>query len=220
MFTYLFVVAMVPLSREWYPIMVFAKIPAVSEDFRGLVVTAESDPSVSLKSRAPIPRFQWHRWILFRGLMEHGICYKNVHSGSRWNCGNRSRGLLETTESELCKRLSLISRRNRFSPWIRALGRIVWWKKNRGLKISWHCPFKYAIIFNVLTSSNPELRYDMLSAGRGRVRCCLYTQDEEKNILLPIFKYFFKISLLWWLLFTKMSLKLKGLIMQIKKLFE
>jgi hypothetical protein len=27
------------------------------------------------------------------------------------------------------------------SPWIRALGGIVGWKKNRGSKISWHCPF-------------------------------------------------------------------------------
>jgi hypothetical protein len=32
---------------------------------------------------------------------------------------------------------------NGFSPWIRALGRIIWWK-NRGAKISWHCPFKHS----------------------------------------------------------------------------
>jgi hypothetical protein len=29
-----------------------------------------------------------------------------------------------------------------FSPWIRGPGGIIWWKKTRGSKISWHCPFK------------------------------------------------------------------------------
>jgi hypothetical protein len=70
---------------------------------------------------------------------------KNFEVGSRgldpfprshWNRGIRT-----------LKRLSRFSRirshmQNGFSPCIRALRGIVWWKKNRGSKISWHCPFK------------------------------------------------------------------------------
>jgi hypothetical protein len=47
--------------------------------------------------------------------------------------------------------------RNGFSPWISALGRIVWWKK-RLLKISWHCHFKvhlYAV--NIIISNNKPI---------------------------------------------------------------
>jgi hypothetical protein len=67
---------------------------------------------VSLTPRDSIPRSHWHRGI-------------------------RSRGLIETAESELCKRLSRFSlrirsyMRNSLSPWIRALGGIVWFKKPR-----------------------------------------------------------------------------------------
>jgi hypothetical protein len=84
----------------------------------------KSDPAVSLKMQKPIPQ-------------------------SHWNRRNQSHGLIETVESELCKRLSPLSRqiqsnmRNGFSPWIRALEGTVWWK-NRGLKISWHCPFNFS----------------------------------------------------------------------------
>jgi hypothetical protein len=59
---------------------------------------------------------------------------------SHWNRGIRFCGLIETAESELCKRLSQFSRRKRshmpngFRPWIRALGGIVWWKKTEGRK--------------------------------------------------------------------------------------
>jgi hypothetical protein len=65
-------------------------------------LTAVTDPMVSLKPQEPIP------W-------------------SHWNCRNRSRSLIETVESELCKLLSQISLRlrshlrNSVSPWIRAL---------------------------------------------------------------------------------------------------
>jgi hypothetical protein len=65
-----------------------------------------------------------------------------------WNRGSGFHGLIETAEANNFKRLSRISRRfrshmrNGYSPWIRALGGVDWWKKNRGSKISWHCPFK------------------------------------------------------------------------------
>jgi hypothetical protein len=99
---------------------------------RGVIETMESftkmfmsDPTVSLRSWKPISR-------------------------SHWNRGNQSRGLIETAEtnpvvsaeSVLCKWLSRITRRirshmqNCFSPWIRALGDIVWWKKTKGQKCS------------------------------------------------------------------------------------
>jgi hypothetical protein len=71
------------------------------------------------------------------------ILWREVNR-SHWNRGIRFRGLIETAGSELCKRLSRRKRshmQNGFRPWIRALGGIVWWK-NRGSKISWHCPFK------------------------------------------------------------------------------
>jgi hypothetical protein len=86
--------------------------------------------------------------------------------GLIWNRESRFRSLIETAESASAvslrppnqlprktveayhfKRFSRISRRNRshirngFSPWIRALGGIVWWKK-RWAKILWHFPFK------------------------------------------------------------------------------
>jgi hypothetical protein len=40
--------------------------------------------------------------------------------------------------------------RNGFSPWIRALGGIVWWKKNRGSKISWQCPFNHCVFVHFM----------------------------------------------------------------------
>jgi hypothetical protein len=52
--------------------------------------------------RDTIPRFQWHRWIRFRGTLRQWNLYKNVHVGSF--------GLIETAEFDLCKRLSRISR--------------------------------------------------------------------------------------------------------------
>jgi hypothetical protein len=71
---------------------------------------------------------------------------KKIHVGSS--------DLIETAESELCKRLSRISRRirshkrNGLSPWIRAL-RGLCDKKNRGSKISWHCAYKFVQVLKV-----------------------------------------------------------------------
>jgi hypothetical protein len=93
--------------------------------FCGLIDTAEAASAVSLKPRNPLP------W-------------------SHWNRGRGFRGLIETAEADNFKRLSWISWQfwrhiwNGFSPWIRALRGIVWWK-NRGSKILWHCPFKHKL---------------------------------------------------------------------------
>jgi hypothetical protein len=96
---------------------------------RVLNKTAGSDPAVSMTPLNPLPRSD----------RDYRIFYKSVQV--------RSHCVIETAESELCKRLSRLSQqicshmRNGFSPWIRALWGIVWWK-NRGSKISWLCPFK------------------------------------------------------------------------------
>jgi hypothetical protein len=72
----------------------------------------------------------------------------SVVSVRLWNLLQKCSCRILRSHWDLGKRLSWISRRilshmrNSFSPWIRALGKIVWWKKNRGSKISWHCPFK------------------------------------------------------------------------------
>jgi hypothetical protein len=70
-----FLFAMVSHQREWEPIILFAKDPAVPWRFRGVGETAEFDPAVafieaagfdsalSFTPRDRIPRFQWHRWM-------------------------------------------------------------------------------------------------------------------------------------------------------------
>jgi hypothetical protein len=122
-----------------------------------LIETLGSDPAVSLKPGDLILRFQWHSWIRFHCLIETTKSFFKCSSWipqtdpqSYWNCGNwflqfhwnrrnQSCGLIETAESELCKKLSQISKQlqshmwNGFSLRIRALGGIVW-----GPKISWH----------------------------------------------------------------------------------
>jgi hypothetical protein len=81
-----------------------------------------------------IPRCQWHRWIYFRCLIETTGSFSKNYNLQKV----RSRGVIDTAESKLFKRLSRFSQqirrhmRNGFSPWIRALGGIVWWKKSEG----------------------------------------------------------------------------------------
>jgi hypothetical protein len=70
----------------------------------------------------PLPLSHW----------DYGIFNKNVKVNSR--------GVIDTADLKLFKRLSRFSRRirshmwNGFSPWIRALGGIVWWKKTESWK--------------------------------------------------------------------------------------
>jgi hypothetical protein len=118
--------------------------------FRGVT----KDFAVSLRPLNPLPRSHWIRWIRFCGLIEtiesaSAVSLKPPKPllRSHWNHGIRFRSLIETAEADNLKQLYRISRRfrshlrNGFSPWIRALGGD-WWKRNRGSKISWHCPFK------------------------------------------------------------------------------
>jgi hypothetical protein len=103
------------------------------------------------------PQSHWDRGIGFCGLIETAgfesavsLRPRDSNSRSHWDHGNRFRSLIETAGSELCKLLSRFSRRKRshmqngYRPWIRALGGL-FDEKNRGSKISWHCPFKFFI---------------------------------------------------------------------------
>jgi hypothetical protein len=82
-----------------------------------LLKTAGSDPAVALKPQEPIPQSHWDRLI-------------------------RYPVLINKAGSELCNDYFDFLREYRdcFSPWIRAQGGL-FDKKNRGSKISWHCPF-------------------------------------------------------------------------------
>jgi hypothetical protein len=97
--------------------------------FCGLYQTAEAASAVSIRPRKISQKFSCR---LLRSL------------SGRWS---RFCSLYQTAEAIHFQQLSWFSRRirsyiqNGFSPRIRALGGIVWWK-NRGSKISWHCPFK------------------------------------------------------------------------------
>jgi hypothetical protein len=121
-----------------------------------------------MRPRNRIPRSHWDRGNRSRGLIETAEILTKIFMSDPavslrprdfWQIVYvRSRGLIETAGSELCTRLSRFSRRKRshmqnvFRPWIRALGGIVWWK-NRGSKISWHCPFKLSATSVLLQGS-------------------------------------------------------------------
>jgi hypothetical protein len=78
-----------------------------------------------------IPRFYWHRGIGSRGVNDTAESASPFSLRLRNIRSPRS----DSAESELFKRLSRIAwlshMRNGFSPLIRALERIVWWKKPR-----------------------------------------------------------------------------------------
>jgi hypothetical protein len=83
---------------------------------------SKSDPAVSLKLWEPIPRSHWDRGIRSRGL--------------NWDRGIQTLQLLFRFSRRILSHMQ-----NGFSPWIRVLGGL-FAEKNRGSKISWHCPFK------------------------------------------------------------------------------
>jgi hypothetical protein len=83
---------------------------------------------VSLKPQKLLPWSHWNRRSLFRSLIETA---ESENLGSLF-CSN-----IETSEADNFKQFSPIAQQiqshiqNGFSPWIRALGGIVWWKKLR-----------------------------------------------------------------------------------------
>jgi hypothetical protein len=110
MFTYVFVFTMVSLWREWEPILIFVRIPAVS-----------------LRPREPIPRSHWDRGnrsrclietaeILWsRSLIENAEIFTNIFMSdpavslrprdpiprSHWDRGNRFCSLIENAGSDM-----------------------------------------------------------------------------------------------------------------------
>jgi hypothetical protein len=84
-----------------------------------------------------ILRCQWHRWIHFHCLNETMESFNKTSksdptvsltprdSSPRWHYHWWSAQFSQRIRSHL---------QNNFSPWIRALGKIVWWKKTEGQK--------------------------------------------------------------------------------------
>jgi hypothetical protein len=180
MFQFVFVFALVSLSRNWEPIFVFTRASAVSQRiprshwdrwirFCGLIGSAESASAVSLRPLNPLPWIQWDcesqtfldivlccklpfcvKIVLLkffdglRSLIEtaeaaSAVSLKppNPLPWPHWNCGSGFCCLILTAEADNFKRLYWFSwrfwihMRNGFSPWIRALGGVDWWKKPR-----------------------------------------------------------------------------------------
>jgi hypothetical protein len=95
--------------------------------------------AVSMRPHAPCMRYQWYRLH---------TCMQ-----CQWYCMNRACGINDTActmhavsmTPHAFKKIRISSRiriylRKGFSPLNRSPGRMFWWKKNRGSKISWHCP--------------------------------------------------------------------------------
>jgi hypothetical protein len=81
---------------------------------RGLIETTETDPAVSLRPQKPIPRSHWNR-------------------GSQ-SCSLIASAGIRTLQTIISNVSAIRSQMwNGFSPWISALGGIVWWK-NEGRK--------------------------------------------------------------------------------------
>jgi hypothetical protein len=131
------------------------RFPRCHKDFRSLIEIVGSDPVVSLTPQDPIPWSHWHRGIRSRCFKETMNLIKTFEfftkifksdpvvsvrpldpfPRSHWNRGNQSRSLNWDRWIQTLQRLSRFCRRirchiqNRISPWIRAPGGIVWWKK-------------------------------------------------------------------------------------------
>jgi hypothetical protein len=122
-------------------------IDTARSDPVGLIDTAVSNPMVSMTPLNPLPLSHW----------DYGIFYKNVQV--------RSRGVINTMESELFKQLSRFSQRIwsqmqiGFSPWIRTLVGNVWWTKPRvenfvALSLYWPKTFKHFSRVETIDLSN------------------------------------------------------------------
>jgi hypothetical protein len=119
----------------------------------GLIKMAETASAVSWKLANPLPQSHLDRRIRFRGHWNRRIFFfgliDTAESASAVSLKPPNLLLhlrpIWTAEADHSKWTTRISRRiwshmrNGFSPWIRALG---FDEKNRGSKISWHCPFK------------------------------------------------------------------------------
>jgi hypothetical protein len=122
--------------------------------------TAGFDTAVSMTTLNLLLRFNWDCEIFFNpphSLIEitrtdPAISLKPWKPRSDWDHGiwtfNRLSNLSWRIRSHM---------QNGFSPWIRALGGIVQWKKNRGRKISWQCSFNKRIGILIFTTH----RYDV-----------------------------------------------------------
>jgi hypothetical protein len=141
---------------------------------RGFVDTAGSDPAVSLTTRC-----QWHCWICFRCLIDTMESLTQIFKSD--------------SESELFQWLSRFSRRlrshmrNGFSPCISAIGGIVWWK-DRGSKISCHCPFKFCVFWYILSSYRENFCRPLCSVWP-RMSWPLLSVD-QKTVFFFNFPYF------------------------------
>jgi hypothetical protein len=117
--------------------------------FRGFIETAKSASMVSLRPRkANIFRRSFvlkttsqctKIWLLKFFLLDSAVSLKPLKPLPRfhWNHGSGLCGLIDTAEADNLKQFSRISRRfpshmqNGFTPWIRALGGVDWWKNPR-----------------------------------------------------------------------------------------
>jgi hypothetical protein len=153
--------------------------------FRGLIEIVEAKLIIrSFVLVLWIPRSNWNHRSRFRGLIAtaeaasaakaaFAVSLKPPNPLPRPYC-NRGSGfcsLIETAEADNFKQLSRISwrfrshMRNCFSPWIRDLGGVDWWK-NRGSKISWHCPFNGGFMKNCYLKKNTKITKDLQHLDR------------------------------------------------------
>jgi hypothetical protein len=130
---------------------------------------------LSMTPHAPCMRYQWHR----------------IHHA----CGVNDTACI--LKIRISSRIRIYIRQG-FSPLIRGPGRMFWWNKNRGSKISWHCPFKFNQILSFLrficfgTFRFPALLISSISLRRRRtllwraISNDLVSGDQHKRIGIRI----------------------------------
>jgi hypothetical protein len=99
------------------------------------------DSAVSLKPPKPLPRSHWNRRSRFRGLIDTKESTSAVSLKPRKQLPQSHLGRWRRQFQTIISWRFQSRMWNGFSPWIRALGGLID-EKNRGSKISWHCPFK------------------------------------------------------------------------------
>jgi hypothetical protein len=132
--------------------------------FRSLIETAKAASTVSLKPPKPLPRSHWNRGIRFRGLSETAKAASAISLiPLKPKISNNYLKFLGDFEA-ICK--------TTLAPESGPYRGDCLMKKNRGSKISWHCPFK--VVFGIGFLAN---FHNILELNSHNLLYSIYSQD-------------------------------------------